>query len=606
METMGLNINSVEVNGYTKIANHGMIANNRTAALISMNGTVDWLCLPDFSSNPVFDSILDKNKGGYLTTRPVDTEGMTVTQKYVPKTLILQTTFLKNGKPVLMLTDFLPATPYASINFPEMHRMIQAFDEAIDVKIELKATLDYRLSPVKILLLENGAVYHKNSRKIGIYANTKFRDGDRKIRGNISLKPGQKEWIVISYNMADDDLRNYKSQVRYDETKSYWEDFVSQSTYNGLMKDIALRSALTLRALFYDPTGMMVAAPTSSLPECIGGERNWDYRYSWIRDTSYVIEALSMMGLKFVATNYLYDMMDIIEKKDDMKVLYSIDSKDDLEEYEIDYEGYMNSSPVRMGNLASKQFQLDIYGSMINAIYHLAMIGGTVNAYMWDLVIKIIDKIRHVWRTPDSSIWEFRTPPRHYTYSKVMCWMGYDRAIKIGKLLNFKGDYITWEKEMNEIKSDILQNGVDKETQSFVQYYGSKDVDSSLLRISLTGFLDSNDIRIKSTLNRIEKELMGKDYLMRRYNNDDGFNCKDNAFLLTSFWYAEVLSEQGNVEKAKHVLETLISKGNHLHLFSEEIDMETGEQLGNFPQAITHLGVIRAICKANEKLNGKN
>ena len=170
MEIMGLNINSVEVNGYTKIANHGMIANNRTAALISMNGTVDWLCLPDFSSNPVFDSILDKNKGGYLTTRPVDTEGMTVTQKYVPKTLILQTTFLKNGKPVLMLTDFLPATPYARINFPDMHRMIQAFDEAIDVKIELKATLDYRLSPVKVLLLENGAVYHKNSRKIGIYA----------------------------------------------------------------------------------------------------------------------------------------------------------------------------------------------------------------------------------------------------------------------------------------------------------------------------------------------------------------------------------------------------------------------------------------------------
>ncbi len=605
MEEGGINYDKVEVNGYTKIANHGMIANNRTAALVSMNGTVDWLCLPNFSSNPAFDSILDKNKGGYLITRPQDKTGIKVTQRYIPNTLILETTFLKEDKPLLRLTDFLPATPYASINFPEMHRLIESFGSEVIVEIELKATLDYILSPVKIAIKENGAVYRKNSSKLGIYANTQFSSEGRKIMGTVKMNPNMKEWLVLSYNMADDDLRNYESGKRLEETKSYWDKFVSQSTYDGMMKDVALRSALTLRALFYDPSGMMVASPTSSLPECIGGERNWDYRYSWIRDTSYVIEALSMMGLKSVATNYLYDMMDIIERNDDIKVLYSIDYRDSLDEYEIDYEGYMGSSPVRMGNRASKQFQLDIYGSMINAIYHMANLGGTVNAYMWDFVIRMLDRIKHIWRAPDSSIWEFRTPPKHYTYSKVMCWMGYDRAIKIGQLLNFKGDYEAWQAEMDEMKKEILEKGVDAETGSFVQYYGSKDVDSSLLRIPLTGFVNPNDTLAKSTISRIEKELMGKDFLIRRYNNDDGFNCKDNAFLLTSFWYAEVLSEQGNVEKAQEVLEKLVEKGNHLNLFSEEIDMETGDQIGNFPQAITHLGVIRAICKANAKINEK-
>ncbi len=600
MVKLSMEYEKIENDGYTKIANHGMIANNRTAALVSMNGTVDWMCLPNFSSNPTFDSILDKRKGGYFMTKPSVTRGLSVRQKYIPKTVILETTFMRNEKPVLRLTDFLPATPYSSINFPEMHRQIESFDEEIEVDIKLKATLDYRMSPVNAIVNENGAVYRKNSKKIGLYTNMKLKVENNVIMGKLKLGPNQREWVVISYDMANDELKNYKSDTRLQETKDYWEEFVGQSNYNGIMKDIALRSGITLRALFYDPSGMMVAAPTSSLPECIGGERNWDYRYSWIRDTSYVIEALSMLGLKLVATNYLYDMMEIIEKSDDIKVLYSIDSRDNLEEYEIDYEGYMRSSPVRMGNLASKQFQLDIYGSMVNAIYHLADIGGTVNAYMWNFVIKVLDKIEHVWRNPDSSIWEFRTHPKHYTYSKVMCWMGFDRGIKTGKLMNFKGDYDKWEKIKDEIKKDILENGVDKKTGSLVQFYGSTDVDSSLLRVPLTGFLDASDPIIKKTIKRIENELMGKDFLMRRYNNDDGFSCRDNAFLLTSFWYAEVLGEQGNYDKMKEVMDILLKKGNHLHLFSEEIDMNSGELIGNFPQAITHLGVVRAICKMNK------
>lgn len=597
-----INFIEIEENGYTKIKNHGMIANNRTAALVSMNGNVDWMCLPNFSSDPVFDSILDKNRGGFFSTRPYELKDITVTQEYEKRTMVLKTSFLRDGKEVVRLTDFLPATHYPSINFPEMHRLIESFDSKIDVELTLKATLDYRISPVNIELIEGGAVYSKNSKKIGIFTNAELRKESGKISGILSMDENQKEWVVIAYNMSDEHLSNFKSDKRLKDTRDYWHSFTDKSTYDGIMKDVALRSGITLRGLFYDPSGMMVASPTSSLPECIGGERNWDYRYSWVRDTSYVIEALSMLGLREVATNYLYDMMKIIEVDDEINVLYKLEASDKLEEYELDYEGYMGSGPVRMGNLASKQFQLDIYGSMINAIYHLGNIGGVVTAYMWDFVVRVVNIIEHIWQSPDSSIWEFRTPRKHYVYSKVMCWLGIDRAIKLGKQKSFSKNFDHWENLKDLIRKDILEKGVDKKTNSFVQYYGASDVDASLLRLPLTGFIDSNDPLMKNTVSIIERDLMGKDYLIRRYNNDDGLSCPDNAFLLMSFWYVEVLLDQNRIDEARNILASLLSKGNHLKLFSEEVDMKTLEPIGNFPQAITHLGVIRAICKLDKKL----
>lgn len=597
-----INFNDVEEKGYTKIKNHGMIANNRTAALVSMNGNVDWLCLPNFSSDPVFDSILDKNKGGFFATRPHDMNGVTVTQEYEEKTMVLKTSFYKNEKEILRLTDFLPATEYPSINFPEMHRLLESFETKIEVDIMLKATLDYRMSPVNITINEYGAVYSKNSRKIGIFSNAKLERENELIKGKLDMNEHQREWIVIAYNMLDEKLSNFKSDERLWDTINYWVNFSNKSNYNGIMKDVALRSGITLRGLFYDPSGMMVASPTSSLPECVGGDRNWDYRYSWVRDTSYVIEALSMLGLQEAATNYLYDMMKIIETRDEISVLYKLEAKDKLEEYELEYEGYMGSKPVRMGNLASNQFQLDVYGSIINAIYHLGAIGGTVTAYMWDFVVRIANKIEHIWQSPDSSIWEFRTPRRHYVYSKVMCWLGIHRAIQLGRQKEFSSNFDHWEHLKDMIKEDILQNGVDPETGSLVQYYGAKDVDASLLRVPLTGFLSSNDPIVNNTVNRIKRELMGRDYLIKRYKNDDGLYCPDNAFLLMSFWYVEVLIDQNKVDEAKEALTSLLSKGNHLKLFSEEIDVKTLEPIGNFPQAITHLGVIRAIYKLDKKI----
>ncbi|MCL4344762.1 MAG: glycoside hydrolase family 15 protein [Candidatus Thermoplasmatota archaeon] len=597
-----ININNIQKNGYVMIRHHGLVSNNRTAGLIAVNGDIDWLCLPEFSSDPVFDSILDSNKGGFLRFSILNFNEIEAEQFYDGDTMILITEFYSNNRKIIKITDFMPATEFTSINFPELHRIIEAFEDC-DISIKFRPTLDYTLSPLKRTVGQNKIVFSKNDLKVGLFTSVDVMEQNDCYRSHLSK--GTRSYFIVSYGMREEDnYTNYKTEQRLMETREFWLNFISYSSYNGLMRDIAIRSALTLRALFHDPSGMMVAAPTSSLPECVGGERNWDYRYSWVRDTSYVIQALAMIGLRRVSTKYLYDMMEIIENDgEEIRVLYGVSRDTKFREIEIDYEGYLGSRPVRLGNLASSQFQLDVYGSFINAIYNLSVIGGIVNSYMWDFIIYLLERINHIWKIPDSSIWEFRTQPRHYTYSKVMCWLGFDRAIKLGKSLNYEGDYDNWQKTADVIKEDIMKNGVDQETGSFTQYYGSKDVDSSLLRIPLTGFVGVDDPVFVRTFDRIKKELMSGDILFRRYNSDDGLKCRDNAFLLMSFWYIEDLILMGKIQDAESLLNKIIEKGNHLHLFSEEIDTETGELIGNFPQAITHLGIIRCIYRLNEAQN---
>ena len=597
-----INIQKILENGFIPIKYHGVVSNNRTAGLIAINGDIDWLCLPDFSSDPIFDSILDSKKGGYLKFVILNFNDVEVEQFYDGDTMILVTDFYSGDRKILRFTDFMPAVEYTSINFPELHRVIEAYDSC-ELCIKFRPTLNYTLSPLRKISEPRKIVYYKNDQNVGFFSSVDMEEENDSYR--VFLKNGTKSYFIVSYGMRkEDNYSNYKSDLRLEETRNFWNHFIAASNYKGIMRDVAVRSTITLRALFHDPSGMMVAAPTSSLPECVGGDRNWDYRYSWVRDTSYVIQALSMMGLKNVSTKYLYDMMQIIEEDaEEIRVLYGVSKWTNFKEIEIDYEGYMGSKPVRMGNLASKQFQLDVYGSFINAIYNLSLIGGTVNSYMWDFIVDLLERISHIWKVPDSSIWEFRTQPKHYTYSKVMCWLGYDRAIKLGKLLNYEGDYKKWEEIKEEMKRDILKNGVDKDNGHFVQYYGSKDVDSSLLRIPLTGFVDVRDPVFTKTMERIRNELMSDEILFRRYNNDDGLKCQDNAFLLMSFWYIEDLILMGEIEEAETLLNKIISKGNHLYLFSEEIDLKNGELIGNFPQAITHLGIIRCIYRLNQAKN---
>ncbi len=593
-------INDIRENGYVKIKNHGMIANNRTAAIIAMDGTIDWACFPNFNSKPIFDSILDKNKGGFFSIRPVD--DVFLNQYYEEFTNILITEFLKNHEVILRITDFLPISDYSTINYPEIHRFIEAPNSDVDIDIKFRPNFNYGMEMPMIERSRYGYLFIGSNNSVGISSNFKFKlDKRNTLSTTVELSKGSYEWIVVAAGIKYiSPVSNYKSYDRLEETREYWKKWSNSIDYHGVYHKYVLRSALALKGLFYDPTGLMVAAPTSSLPESIGGERNWDYRYTWIRDTAYVIEALSFIGLKREATKFLYDIMDTIEKENRLRTIYSIDHDyNELFEDIINYDGYMDSKPVRMGNRASEQLQVDQYGSIINALYHLNKIGGAINSYMWDFVIDILEKLSIIWKYPDSSIWEFRTEPRHYVYSKLMSWAAFDRAIRMGKDLNYTAPYNKWRMTANEIKKDIIKNGFNKELNSFVQYYGSNDTDASLLRIPLLNFLPVNHPMVQGTISLIEKNLMHDNYLFKRYNEDDGLKGDDNAFLLLSFWYVEDLILMNRIKDAKNVLDRLLNMSNHLMLFSEEIDFKTLEPVGNFPQAITHLGVIRAITKLN-------
>lgn len=596
-------LDDVEDNGYSRIGNHGLIANNRTAALVSMNGTIDWACLPNFNSSPVFSSILDRKKGGYFSISPVEKDGVYVHQTYKEYTNILITEFVRENKTILRLTDFLPTTEYPTISFPEIHRYIEALSEDIDVSLRFKPVLDMGVEEPHIDRRKFGYIYSTKNSNIGIVSEFKLNNEDGVIGGDLKLDKRSSNWVVALHGITHlDRITDYKSYERLEDTFEYWLKWSGQNTYRGTYQSDVIRSALTLKALFYEPTGLMVAAPTASLPESIGGERNWDYRYAWIRDTSYVIEALAMLGYKREATKFLYDIMEIISREKKVRTIYTINDFGDVDEVEVDMEGHRGSRPVRFGNKASNQLQIDQFGSIINAIYSLNEVGGIINSYLWDFVEETLENIGHTWKYPDSSIWEFRTEPKHYVYSKLMCWVAFTRAIDIGRDQGFSGSYRKWQEAADEIKKDIIEKGFNKDMNSFTQYYGSPGTDSALLRLPQLGFLPSTDNRIKGTVARIEKELMTPDFLFKRYLEDDGLRGRDNAFLLLSFWYVEDLLLMRKIAKAKEVFDSLLDRSNHLGLLAEEVDFDTGELIGNFPQAITHLGVIRAAKKLTDEV----
>lgn len=595
-------ISSIYRDGYIRIQDHGFIANNRTAALVGLDGTIDWACLPNFNSSPVFDSILDRNHGGYFFVRPHDLGDIYVMQTYREFTNVLVTEFFRNEKPVLQVTDFIPISDYPTISFPEIHRLVETQSEDIDIEVGFRATLDYNRNPVSIESRKNGFIFRSKNNNVGIVSEIPLQQNGNVIGAVERVPKRSSKWLVALQGILHlDKLSDYKSYDRLEETVEYWHRWTSQSNYKGMYNNDVIRSALVLKGLFYEPTGLMVAAPTTSLPECLGGERNWDYRFAWIRDTAYVIESLALLGYKKEATKFLYDLMDIIVKEKKVRTIYPIDVDGDLSEITLqDYEGYRRSSPVRIGNEASTQLQVDQYGSIVNAIHALSSAGGIINSYLWNFVGETLDTLSKLWKLPDSSIWEFRTEPKHYVYSKLVSWSAFNNAIVIGQKQGFSGPYRKWKAIADEIRGDILENGYNSESNSFVQYYGSDQVDASLLRMPLLEFLPARDDRIRGTIRRIEKDLMMNDYLFRRYLEDDGLNCRDNAFLLLSFWYVEAVLRMGDLEKAKEVFHSIMERANHVGLLSEEIDFQSGEQIGNFPQAITHLGVLRSAVMLNK------
>ena len=596
--------NDLFQDGYLKIRNHGIISNNRTAILVGMEGTIDWACIPDFDSKPVFDSILDKDKGGMFSIFPESPERLSVRQYYKEYTNILVTEFLKDNSKILRITDFIPVSDYNTITFAEIYRLVESFSEQLNLHIIFKPHfLDSESTMVE--KRKEGFIFRSRDQSIGIVSGFKLSKKNNIIDSVVEMGRNSAKWVIAPYGVRYlNPMGDYRPYQNMEMTTDYWRKWVHESNYRGIFNSEVIRSSLTLKSLFYEPTGLMVAAPTASLPEKIGGQRNWDYRFTWVRDTAYVIEALSSLGYKKEATKFLYDLMDRIRKEGTLRTIYPIsEHSNDLQEREMYYSGYLGSKPVRFGNLASEQLQMDQYGSIIEAIYHLDKAGGLISPSLWEFVGETLDIIGENWSKPDSSIWEVRTEQKHYVYSKVMAWNAFDKAIIIGKKHEFSGKYKKWRSIANAIRTDVLERGFNHTTGSFTQFYGSDRADASLLRIPLTGFMSEKNKMFIGTLKHIVSELMTDDYAFFRYRSDDGLSGDDNTFFLLSFWYAQVLILLKKYSEAKSVIDSLLEKGNHLGLFSEEYDVLTRELMGNFPQAITHLGIITSCVSLNNALN---
>lgn len=575
---------------YPRIECHGSLFNNRTAVLVTADGEVDWGCFPNFDSDPVFFSLLDAAKGGYFRIRPA-LEHYTVKQQYLEGTNVLVTDFADAKGELIRVTDFLPTSIEATVYFSEIHRRLEVLREC---PVEVHFLPFDRKKESSVSRLPGGYKVTQGRRSAALSTHLNLNVTKGGASGVLKLKAGETSWLVFSYGLGRIyPVESFRSALRLEQTVQYWRSWLSNSSYKGEYSWLVDRSLLVLKGLFFEPTGFMVAAPTTSLPEAIPGERNWDYRFTWVRDTAYVIETLLSLGYMEEATRFLYSIIDRVEREGFLRSVYPVSRSRDLNEKFLPYEGYLGSKPVRVGNAASGQLQLDQYGSLINAVHSLMAHGGDINLHLWEKVRAVTRKILQMWKLPDSSIWEIRGEKRHYVYSKAVICCALRSAQEVARSVRIDGFAGSLANVEEILRKDIESQGVSQEGY-YVQYYGGNSVDASLLRLPLIGYCKADSARFQRTLSEIEKRLMVEDFLFRRYDLDDGLKGTEGTFLILSFWYIEDLILMGRLERARQGLSKLARLSNSLGLYSEEIEPGTGRYLGNYPQGLSHLGLVSA------------
>ncbi|MBI3116172.1 MAG: glycoside hydrolase family 15 protein [Thaumarchaeota archaeon] len=592
---------------YKSIGGYGVIGNTRTAALVGYDGAVDWCCLPKFDSPSVFAAILDRKVGGRWCIAPRG-KGR-ASQRYVENTNILQTEFEVNSSTVVV-TDFMPIalSSEAWSTPPEIHRVVECTQGEMTMRMQLQPRFDYgRASP----RMEKSAVgvSMKNAKHEMVLSSSIDVDLSRDGIAWKEFKVGRGEKAVFVLSYGEDEPRTvgeYRTPVQLLRTEAFWKHWVGRLEYDGAWRDAVIRSALTLKLLVYSPTGAMVAAPTTSLPEALGGERNWDYRFSWIRDSAHSLWAFNLLGYRSEAERYLHWLVDNNPALDlDLRLMYAIDGHSQIAEKTMKHlEGYKGSGPVRIGNAAVRQLQLDAYGYMVDALYFSSKHGANVSEEMFYRFVKPLAKyICENWRRPSNGIWEIRNLRGHFVYTKAWCYAGLDRAVRIAGIKGHLEDIGSWRKTMEEIKREVLSEGWNERKKAFRMSYGSDSLDSANLIIPLIKFLSPKDARVISTIDAIRKEL-GEGVLLRRYSARDGLKGREGAFIICSFWLVASLAYIGRVSEARDIFEKLLAYSNHLGLYSEEVDPKTRELLGNFPQAFSHMGLIMAayaLVKHREK-----
>jgi GH15 family glucan-1,4-alpha-glucosidase len=579
---------------------YGIIGNCRSAALISKTGSMDWCCLPEFDSPSVFAKLLDLKTGGSFEIK-VDSS-YTITQRYKKNTALLITKF-SNGTDAFELRDFMPRYQNEDGSFyapPEVIRYVRHISGSPVFSVHYDPKLLYAQGVTRTYIKDDFAVSLNDDKNFDtLFLYTSF---DKKaVLEGIPVELKKNGYFLLSHNEKLFIPTTEFIYAEMERTKVYWLNWSAKTPRYRKYNRFIQRSAITLKLLTYEKSGAILAAATTSLPETIGEVRNWDYRFCWIRDASMVVKVVSDLGHKHVARRYLRFILDLIPDKDEkLQIIYGINKEKQLTERTLDHlAGYKGSSPVRVGNAAYEQKQHDIYGILMDMIY-AELVGFDVDVEtgeaLWGLTKGIVWIVQQHWQEPDKGIWEFRTEDRHFTFSKVLCWVAVNRALKIAKIFNKQRKQERWMMLEQEIKADILKHAWNEKKQAFTQSYGSEALDASVLLMESYGFISPRDSRYISTVQAIDRELCN-DGLMYRYRNADDFGLPSSSFTICTFWLINALFKIGEKEKAKRLFDQLLSYSNHLGLFSEDIDFKTKRLLGNFPQAYSHLALIE--CAVN-------
>ncbi len=589
---------------------YGIVGNGKSAALISKKGKTEWLCLPVFDSASVFASLLDKKKGGSFEIL-VDIEYST-TQKYLPKTNILVTRFT-NGADIFEVVDFMPRYHYRNggdhLYSPSDYiRYFKWKAGSPRFRIKYDPRLEYAEEPTMTKIHpEFIKSYTGKGTYDSLYLYTNL--DKKKVLGSDEVTMDGDYFFLISYNQKLLPQTQERAYLKLQRTKVYWLNWSEETHRFSHYNDEVLRSALALKLLSYDKTGAVLAAATTSLPETIGEIRNWDYRFCWLRDASMVIKVMTKLGHLKSARRFLNFIIDVVPDKDEkIQIMYGINKEKRLKERTLGHlSGYAYSAPVRIGNAAYKQKQHDIYGILMDVIFQqfrLFDVSLENSEELWTITRSIIRIIKNNWRKPDRGIWEIRNEKRHFTFSKLLCWVAVDRGIEIAKLIKREEYVKQWALLKSTIHDDILKNAWDEEKQSFTQAYGVKDLDASTLLMESYGFIKADDEKYISTVKATQREL-SREGLMYRYKNQDDFGLPSSSFSICTFWMIQALFKIGEKEEARKLFDQLLSYSNHLGLFSEDIDFETKRLLGNFPQAYSHLALIETAMLFSKDIHLK-